>query len=146
MTGGHSHALRIPKGINMSTFSATASQLGLTISEMRDNVEDLGRAAGKMLDDARNETASAFHTAASSVRTTARNSSEKIDELATSAAGKLDATASYIQDHDMKSVIASVRHFLRWHPVRSLRLASGIGLFAGFAVRQVTHPCTRSKG
>jgi ElaB/YqjD/DUF883 family membrane-anchored ribosome-binding protein len=99
-----------------------------------------------MLNDARNETAAAFHTAASSVRTTARNSSEKIDELATGAAGKLDATASYIQDHDMKSVIASMRHFLRRHPTRSLIAASGIGFLAGFAVRQVTHACTRGKG
>jgi ElaB/YqjD/DUF883 family membrane-anchored ribosome-binding protein len=130
----------------MSTFSATASQLASKVSEMKENVEDLSRAAGKTLDEARNETAAAFHKAASSVRTTGRHSSEKIDELATSAAGKLDATASYIQDHDMISVIASLRHFLRRHPTRSLMVASGIGFFGGFAVRQMTHSCTRGKG
>ena len=130
----------------MSTFSETASQLGSKVSEIRDQVEDLGRAAGKKLDQTRNETAAAFHTAASSVRTTGRHSSEKIDTLATSAAEKLDATASYIQDHDMRSLIASIRHIVRRHPTRSVMVASGIGFLGGFAVRQVTHSRTRGKG
>jgi ElaB/YqjD/DUF883 family membrane-anchored ribosome-binding protein len=146
MFGGHSHALKIPKGSNMSTFSETASQLGSKLSEIRDSVEDLGRAAGKKLDEARNETAAGLHTAASSIRTTGRHNSKQIDKLTTSAADKLDATASYIKEHDMRRVIASMRHFIRRHQKESLMVAAGIGVLGGFAVRQVTHSYTRGKG
>jgi ElaB/YqjD/DUF883 family membrane-anchored ribosome-binding protein len=128
----------------MSTFSETASQLRSKVSEMRDDLGDLGGPPGKNW--MRNETAAGFHAAASSVRTTGRHSSEKIDTLATSAAEKLDVTASYIQDHDIRGLIADMRHFIRRHPTRSLMVASGIGFFGGFAVRQATHSCTRGKG
>jgi hypothetical protein len=85
---------------------------------MAENVEDLGRPVGKKLDDARNEMAAAFHTVASSVP-------NRIEEFATGAAETLDATASYIQDHDLKNLMARIRRFVRRYPTPSLMIASG---------------------
>jgi ElaB/YqjD/DUF883 family membrane-anchored ribosome-binding protein len=127
----------------MTNLTETASQLGAKVSEAQGRAEDLSRAAGKKLDEARNETAGALHTAASSVRTTARHGCEVIDGLATGAADKLDATASYVQDHDLRGLFTGCRQLVRRHPTSSLVVATAIGFFAGSAVRSITHSCAK---
>ena len=125
----------------MTNLRETASQLGAKVSEAQGRAEDLGRAAGRKFDEARNETAGALHTAASSVRTTARQGCDVIDGLATSAADKLDATASYVEDHDLRGLFTGCRQLIRRHPTGSLMVATAIGFFAGSAVRRITHSC-----
>src|SRR6266481_2987854 len=93
----------------MTNLTETASQLGAKVSEAQTRAEDLSRAAGRKLDEA----AGALHTAASSVRTTARQGCEVIDGLANSAADKMDATASYVEGHDLRSVLAGGRRLIR---------------------------------
>jgi ElaB/YqjD/DUF883 family membrane-anchored ribosome-binding protein len=97
-------------------------------------------AAGNKLDEMRNKTADALHTAASSVRATARHGCDGIDGLATRAADKLDATGSYVEDHDLRGLFSSFRQVVRRHPAGSLMVATTIGFFAGSAVRRITHP------
>ena len=127
----------------MTNLTEAASQLGAKMSEAQGRAEDLSRAAGKRLDEARNETAGALHTAASSVRTTARHGCEVIDGLATSAADKLDATASYVEDHDLRGLFGGCRQLIRRHPAGSVMVATAIGFFAGSALRRITHSCAR---
>jgi ElaB/YqjD/DUF883 family membrane-anchored ribosome-binding protein len=107
-------------------------------------MEKLGRSAGRKLDDARDETGIALHTAASSVRTTGRQGSKALDNLATGAADRLDATASYIEDHDLRGGFADLRRFCRRHPTGSLLAAVAIGFLAGSALSRVTHSCRSS--
>lgn len=125
---------------NSKTVTETASELG---TQARESIEELGRAAGRKLDEARGETGDALHAAASSVRATGRQGSEAIDNLATGAAGRLDATASYIEDHDLKSVATGLRRFSRQHLTGSLVAAAAIGFFAGSAIRRMTHSCAK---
>jgi len=99
-------------------------------------VEELGRSAGRKLDDAREETAGALHTAASSVRRTGRQGSEAIDNLATGAADRLDATASYVEDHDLNDAFNGLRKFARRHLTGSLVFAAAIGFLAGAALNR----------
>jgi len=127
----------------MTNLTETATQLGAKVSEAQARAEDLSRAAGKKLDEARMEAAGALHTAASSVRTTARQGCEVIDGLATSAADKLDATASYVEDHDLRGVLTGCRRLIRRYPTGSLMFATAIGFFAGSAVRRITHSCAK---
>jgi len=127
----------------MTNLTETASQLGAKVSEAQARAEDFRRAAGKKLDEARNETAGALHTAASSVRTTARQGCEVIDGVATNAADKLDATASYVENHDLRGLVAGCRQLIRRYPTGSLMAATAIGFFAGSAVRRITHSCAR---
>ena len=122
----------------LRTLTDTASELG---KEARDSVEELGRSAARRLDQARDDTGDALHTAASSVRTTGRKGSEAIDNLATGAADQLDATASYVEDHDLKDVVTGLRKFARRHLTGSLVVAAAFGFLAGSAISKATHSC-----
>jgi ElaB/YqjD/DUF883 family membrane-anchored ribosome-binding protein len=118
-----------------------ASELG---KEAKASVEGLGRSAGRRLDEARDETGDALHSAASAVRSTGRRGSGAIDNLATSAADRLDATASYIEDHDLRSVCTGLHGFGRRHLTGSLVAAAAIGFLAGYALKRATHSCEKA--
>jgi ABC-type transporter Mla subunit MlaD len=120
------------------TLTETASNLGKRAGEA---VEELGRSAGSRLDEAREETGRALHTAASSVRDTAQRGSEAIDNLSSAAAGRLDATASYVETHDLSEML---RRFGLRHLTGSLLAAAAVGFLAGSAVRRMTHSCGRA--
>lgn len=127
---------------NLKTVTETASELG---KQAKESIEELGRTAGRKLDEARDETGGALHAAASSVRTTGRQSSQAIGNLATGTADRLDATASYIEDHDLKGVVTGLQRFGRQHLTGSLMAAAAIGFFAGSAIRRMTHTCGCAK-
>lgn len=122
----------------LKTVTETASELG---KEAKGSVEELGRSAGRRLDAVRTETGAALHTAASNVRTTGRQGSEAIDNLATGAADRLDATASMVEDHDLSDALAGLRRFGRRHLAGSLVAAAAFGFLAGSAIRRATHTC-----
>jgi ElaB/YqjD/DUF883 family membrane-anchored ribosome-binding protein len=120
----------------LKTVTETASELG---KEANESIEELVRSAGRRLDEARDETGSALHSAASSVRTTGRQGSKAIDNLATGAADRMDATASYIEDHDLRDAVTGLRRFGRRHLAGSLLVAATIGFLAGSALCRATH-------
>jgi hypothetical protein len=126
---------------SLKTLTDAASELG---KDAKESVEELGRSAGRRLDDAREETADALHTAASSARRTGRQGSEAIDNLATGAADRLDATASYIEDRDLRDVFIDLRRFGRRHLTGSLVFAVAIGFFAGAALNRLAHSYGRT--
>ena len=124
----------------LKTITETASELG---KEAKESMEELGRSAGRRLDEARDETGGALHVAASSVRTTERRGSEAIDNL-TSAADRLDATASYVEDHDLRDVFTGLRRFGRRHLTVLLVAAAAIGFLVGSVLIRVTRSCGRT--
>lgn len=124
----------------MSNLTEAVETFGDRASEVGEKAEELVRDAGKKLKDARNETVSGLHAAASSVRSTGHQGAAAIDNLAKNAASKLDATASCVENYDP---LSGLRRFIHRHPGRSLVLATTIGFFAGCAVRQYTHSCGR---
>jgi hypothetical protein len=128
----------------MKTLTETASAIGDRVSEAKDTVEDIARSAGKKLDAGRDETADRLRTAASSVRTTGRHGSEAIERITNGAANKLDSTASYVEDCDLKGVFTGLRQFGRRHLTGSLVAAAVVGFLAGSAVRGRTHSRARS--
>ena len=119
---------------SLKTVADAASELG---KDARESVEELGRSAGRKLDDARDETIGALHTAASSVRRTGRQGSAAIDSFSTGAADRLDATASYVEDHDLRDVFNGLRKFGRRHLTGSLMVAAAAGFFAAVALNKV---------
>lgn len=127
----------------MTNLMETASQLGAKVSEAKEQAEDLGRTAVKKLDEVRNQTADALRTAASSVRSTGRQSSEIIDNCSTNTADRLDATASFVEQHDLRGLANGFRQVVRRHPGSSLMVATAIGFVAASAIRRMTHSCVR---
>lgn len=125
----------------LKTVTETAADLG---KQARESIEELGRSAGRKLDEARDETGGALHSAASSVRRAGREGSAAIDNCSTRTADRLDATASYIEDHDLGDAFTGLRRFARRHPTSSLVAAAAIGFLAGSALSRVTHSCGRA--
>ena len=125
----------------LRTLTETASELG---KEARESVEELGRSAGKKLDQAREDTGDALRSAASSVRSTGRKSSEAIDNLATGAADRLDATASFVEDHDLRDALTGLQKFGGRHLTGCLVAAAAVGFLAGSAISRATHSCGRA--
>jgi hypothetical protein len=121
---------------SLKTITETASELG---KEAKESMEHLGRSAGKRLDVARDGTGGALHAVASGVRTTGRKSSEAIDHFATGAADRLDATASFVEDHDLRDAFAGLQKFGRRHLTGSVVAAAAIGFLAGSALHRATH-------
>ena len=128
---------------NLKTITHTASELG---KEAKQSMEHFGRSAGKRLDVARDGTGGVLHAVASGVRTTGRKSSEAIDHLATGAADRLDATASYVEDHDLRDAFTGLQKFGRRHLTGSVVAAAAIGFLAGSALRRMTHSNSNSNG
>jgi ElaB/YqjD/DUF883 family membrane-anchored ribosome-binding protein len=126
----------------LRTLTETASELG---KEAKEPVEELGRTAGRRLEQARDDTGDALHAAASSVRSTGRKSSDAIDNCSTRTADRLDATASYIEDHDLKDVFDGLWKFGRRHLTGSLVAAAAFGFLAGSAISKATRSCSCGK-
>lgn len=102
--------------------------------------EELGQSAGKRLDEMREDTGDALHTAASSVRKTGRQGTKAIDDLAGGTADRLDATANYIEAHDLRAVFTDLRRFGRRHPAGTFLVAASLGFLAGSAFSRATRP------
>lgn len=126
---------------SLRNLTDAASELG---KDAKESVAELGRSAGRKLDNARDETADALHDAASSLRRKGRQSSEAIDNLATGAADRLDATASFVEDHDLEDAFNGLRKFARRHLTGSLVFAVAVGFLAGAALNRATHSCGRT--
>ena len=122
---------------DLRTLTEKVSELGTGAKE---SMDELGRSAGRKLAEAREETGDALHSAASSVRATG----DAIDNLTTNAADRLDATASYVEDRDLRGVLSDLRRFGRRHLTGSLVAAAAIGFLAGSAWARATHSCRRA--
>jgi hypothetical protein len=125
----------------LETVTETASEFG---KQTKESIEELGRSAGRKLDEARDGTGAALHSAASSVRRTGHDSSAAIDNCSTHAADRLDATASYIEDHDLGDAVTGLQRFARRHLTGSLVAAVAIGALTGVFLSRATHTCGRS--
>ena len=125
----------------LKTLTETASDLGRQAME---SAGELGLSGGRRLDEARAETGDALHSAASTVRVTGRKGSDAIDKLATGTADRLDASAAYVETHDLRTVSLGLRSFARRHLTGSLVTAAAIGFLAGSAILRATHSCQKT--
>jgi ElaB/YqjD/DUF883 family membrane-anchored ribosome-binding protein len=122
----------------LRTVTEAAAELG---KQARESIEDLGQSAGRKMDEARGETGEALHSAASSVRSAGRQGSAAIGNCSTRTADRLDATASYIEKHDLGDAFTGLRKFARQHPVSTLVAATAFGFLAGSAISRATRSC-----
>lgn len=64
--------------------------------------------------------------------------------LTAGAADRLDATASYLEDHDLRKTFRDLRKFARQHLTGSLVFAVAIGILAGAALNRTAHSYGRT--
>jgi hypothetical protein len=123
------------------TLNEQVSDLG---KDAKESIEELRQSAGRKLEAARGETVDALHAAATSVRATGRQGSEAIDNIADNAADRLDATASYVEDRDLREAFTGLRRFCRRHLTGSLMAAAAVGFVAGTGLSRAVYSLRKS--
>ena len=113
----------------------TTSNASRELDQAQERMQDLRRTVAERL-EARNGTADALESVASSVRTTGRQGAERIDTLSQSAAAKLDSTAAYVRSHNVGDMLVNLGQLIGKHPTGFLLLAAGIGFLAGSAIQR----------
>ena len=115
----------------------TASEVNDRISDAASRAKgaasDLGRTASDKVDRNRDAAAKGIDSAASALHQRADNlpGGEKVTNLAHSTADKLNATADYVRDHDVKSMMTDVETLVKNNPGPSLLAAAVVGFLVG---------------
>jgi ElaB/YqjD/DUF883 family membrane-anchored ribosome-binding protein len=108
------------------------------VSTAKEKVSDAGRQATDKIDEKRGPTADALSSAASTIHEKAESlpGGETVRSVAHSAAEKLESTAGYIREHDMRAMMSDVEEIVKRNPGPSLLIAAAIGFLIGRAFRE----------
>jgi ElaB/YqjD/DUF883 family membrane-anchored ribosome-binding protein len=109
-----------------------------TANAARQKVSDAGRQATDKIDEKRGPAADALESAASTIHQRAEDlpGGENVRSVAHSAAEKLESTAGYIREHDVRSMLLDVEGIVKRNPGPSLLIAAAIGFLIGRAFRE----------
>ncbi len=124
------------------TLSDTAQTVKDKVSDAaataKQRVTEAGRQATDKVDERRGPTADALENAASSIHERAESlpGGETVKSVAHSAADKLESTAGYIREHDVRAMLSDIEDVVKRNPGPSLLIAAAIGFLIGRAFRE----------
>ena len=107
----------------------TAARIGWTLAKIADNVGDARRDAGKVVRHRRQDTAHTLHGAADSLRATGDQVRERIDEVVSGVANRLEDAAHFVEGRNGRR---------RHSTAEQLLVAGGITFLVGFAMWRLT--------
>lgn len=109
-----------------------------TAKKTKDKVSDFGRQATEQVDAQRGPAAETLAGAASTLHEKAESlpGGETVRSVAHSTADKLESTAGYIREHDVKAMMSDIEDVVRRNPGPSLLVAATIGFLVGRAFRE----------
>lgn len=116
--------------------SATlGDKLSDTASRVKDKVSQMSQTAADKIDDNRDGAAEGLEKAAATLHEKAEGlpGGEKVSELAHVTAEKLNSTAEYVREHDVRSMMGDVESLVRKNPGFSLLAAVAVGFLIGRA-------------
>jgi ElaB/YqjD/DUF883 family membrane-anchored ribosome-binding protein len=107
-------------------------------STAKQKVSEAGRQATDKIDEKRGPAADALQSAASTLHEKAEDlaGGETVKSVAHSAAEKLESTAGYIREHDVRAMLSDVEGIVKRNPGPSLLIAAAIGFLIGRAFRE----------
>ena len=114
------------------TAASIQEVVGEKAGQAKDKVAEFGRKAVDRLDGRREPTANALDQTASALH----EKSEKAAIVAHRAADKLQDTADYIRQHDLKSMTDDVQTLIKRYPAQSLVVAAVGGFLVARALRR----------
>jgi len=120
------------------TTQTTMEKVTDTANTARQKISDAGRQTTEKVDEKRGPAADALQSAASAIHERAEGlpGGETVKSVAHSAAEKLEATAGYIRDHDVQTMLSDVEGIVKRNPGPSLLVAAAIGFLIGRAFRE----------
>lgn len=107
-------------------------------STAKRKASDAGRQATDKIDEKRGPAADALESAASAIHEKAEDlpGGETVRSVAHSAAEKLESTAGYIREHDVRGMVSDLEEVVKRNPGPSLLIAVAIGFLIGRAFRE----------
>jgi ElaB/YqjD/DUF883 family membrane-anchored ribosome-binding protein len=107
-------------------------------STAKQKVSEAGIQARDKIDEKRGPTADALENAASTLHDKAEDlpGGATVKSVAHSAAEKLESTAGYIREHDIRGMLSDVEDIVKRNPGPSLLIAAAMGFFIGRAFRE----------
>jgi len=133
-------------GLTTGDFTENASDTAQSMKDKvtdaaataRQKVSDAGRQASDKIDEKRGPAADALTSAASSLHEKAEDlpGGETVRSVAHSTAEKLESTAGYIREHDVRAMMSDVEDMVKRNPGPSLLIAAAIGFLIGRAFRE----------
>jgi|SRR6185312_314645 len=109
-----------------------------TATAVKQKASDAGRQATEQINSKRGPAADALEGAASKIHEKAGSlpGGDTVQSAAHSTAEKLQSTADYVREHDVKSMLSDVEEIVRRNPGPSLLIAAAVGFLIGRAFRE----------
>lgn len=118
----------------MATKSSTIGDAAeATVSKLTDKVTETATQVKDKVDANRHVAAQGLEQAASTIRDKAESlpGGEAVSDLAHTAADKLTATAGYVREHDVNTMMADVETLVKNNPGPALMAAAVVGFLVG---------------
>ena len=113
----------------------SADAISQAVRDARERVNRAGQAAADKVDETRDLAAGALHDASATLHSQAKHL-PNVEELAHSAADKLDSAAGYMAEHDTSEMLADGRSFMKRNPGKTLLLGMVLGCTVGWLLRR----------
>lgn len=113
------------------------NRAGQATNEVRAKAGEMAHTATDAVDQRRGQASDAMDTTAAQLRERGESlpGGERTTEMAAMAADKMEATSSYIREHDVQDMMSDLETFVRQHPTQSLIAAAAAGFLVGRMLR-----------
>ena len=107
------------------------------LDDMKQQASQAGEKAKARIDGSRQPAADRMRSAAEAIRGRADRlpGGETVSSVAQSAADKLDASASYLESHNAREMMADALAVVKRYPIRSALIAGALGFLIARALR-----------
>jgi len=105
-------------------------------NQARERANDFGRRSAQTIDRNIDAAAGKLQSTADSIRNRAGVGDDRVSQMATTAADKLDATARYFRDHHTADMVSGFDHLIRRNPGATLCVALSVGFLLGMAMKR----------
>ena len=123
-------------GADVSTGSEAAARMKRSLTDnaqdAKESLNDVGRKTAFRIDGSRESTAKALAWTATSLH----SRTDKVSQLAHSAADRIQVGADYLRERDADRIMEDVRGLVKKYPGRSLAAAGILGLLIAWGLRR----------
>ncbi len=112
-------------------------QAGQAVNQAKEQASEVADKATQAVDQRREQASGKLDTAAVQLRESGEKlpGGERSTEMASMAADKVEATSSYIREHDVQDMKSDLETLVRSHPTQSLVAAAAAGFLVGRMLR-----------
>jgi ElaB/YqjD/DUF883 family membrane-anchored ribosome-binding protein len=133
----YSDPVNTGRGEYESTTTTVKGKAAEAATKAQEKATELGRNAEARINEKREPAAGALDDAAATLHEKADSlpGGERVASMAHTAADKLESTADYVREHDVRGMMSDVENFVKTHPGQSLIAAAAVGFLVGRAFR-----------